>query len=492
MTDNKMTDHNKAEHTKKAGCPYAKLCGGCQYSSMPYEEQLKNKQKQASKLFKEFGKVLPILGMKDPLYYRNKVHHVFDRDRKGNIISGCYEANSHRVVAIGNCMIEDKISQSIILSIEKLAKAFKIKIYNEDTEFGLLRHVLIRRGFSAGEIMVVLVLASPILPGKNNFVKALRKEHPEITTIVLNVNEKPTNMVLGDRNITLFGPGFIKDRLCGNTYRISPASFYQVNPVQTEILYQTAIDYAGLTGKETVIDAYCGIGTIGLTAAKDCGKVIGVELNPDAVKDARVNAKENNIKNASFFKGDAGDFMIKMAAQGQKADVVFMDPPRSGSTKSFMDAVFKIKPQKVVYVSCGPDTLQRDLRYFVKHGYRVEKIQPVDLFPLTSHVETCCLLVKEYAHDDELVSIKVDLEGISLDQGEYVPEEKPTYGNIKKWIKAKYGFNVTNLYIGQVKDKAGIKERKNYNIGSGEGRVPNCPKEKEEAIMDAFRYYNLI
>ena len=243
--------------------------------------------------------------------------------------------------------------------------------------------------------MVVLVTGSPIFPSKNNFVKALRKSHPEITTVVLNVNDRQTSMVLGDREKPIFGPGFIKDRLCGCMFRISPKSFYQVNPVQTEILYQTAIDYAGLTGKETVIDAYCGIGTIGLIAAKKAGKVIGVELNKDAVKDARINAKENKITNAAFYQGDAGRFMVEMAAKGEKADVVFMDPPRSGSTEEFMDAVAILNPDRVVYVSCNPETLARDLAYFKKKGYRAEKAWAVDQFPATSHVETVCLLSRK-------------------------------------------------------------------------------------------------
>ena len=346
---------------KKQICSVAKKCGGCQFQGVAYQEQLKKKQKMEEDLFKKFCKVEPIIGMKNPCNYRNKVQSVFGRDRKGNIISGTYEANSHRIVPVEDCMIEDVKAQEIIRTVRKLLPSFKIKTYNEDSGYGLLRHVMVRRGFKSGEIMVILVLGSPILPSKNNFVKALRKEHPEISTVVLNVNDKKTSMVLGDREINLYGKGFIRDELCGCSFRISPKSFYQVNPVQTEVLYQTAIDYANLTGKETVIDAYCGIGTISLIAAKHAKKVIGVELNGDAVKDAKINAKENNISNAEFYKGDAGDFMVKMAENGQKADVVFMDPPRSGSDEKFMSSVVKLNPKRVVYVSCGPDTLERDL-----------------------------------------------------------------------------------------------------------------------------------
>ena len=379
---------------KKQICSVAKKCGGCQYQGVSYQEQLKKKQKMEEDLFKKFCKVELIIGMKNPCNYRNKVQSVFGRDRKGNVISGTYEANSHRIVPVEDCMIEDKKAQEIIRTVRKLLPSFKIKTYNEDSGYGLLRHVMVRRGFKSGEIMVILVLGSPILPSKNNFVKALRKEHPEISTVVLNVNDKKTSMVLGDREITLYGKGFIRDELCGCTFRISPKSFYQVNPVQTEILYQTAIEYAQLTGKETVIDAYCGIGTISLIAAKHAKKVIGVELNGDAVKDAKINAKENNITTAEFYKCDAGEFMVKMAENGQKADVVFMDPPRSGSDEKFMSSVVKLSPKRVVYVSCGPDTLARDLKYFEKHGYKVKKIQPVDMFPYTEHCETVCLLTK--------------------------------------------------------------------------------------------------
>lgn len=377
---------------KKQICSVAKKCGGCQFQGVTYKEQLKKKQKMMEDLLKKFNKVEPIIGMENPCNYRNKVHAVFGRDRRGNIISGTYEAKSHRIVPVEDCMIEDEKSQAIIRTVRKLLPSFKIKTYDEDTGYGLLRHVMVRRGFKSGEIMVILVLGSPILPSKNNFVKALRKEHPEISTVVININDKKTSMVLGERENTIYGKGFIRDELCGCNFRISPKSFYQVNPVQTEVLYQTAIDYASLSGKETVIDAYCGIGTIGLVAAKRAKKVIGVELNGDAVKDAKVNAKENNITNAEFYKGDAGEFMVKMAEAGQKADVVFMDPPRSGSDERFMSSVVKLNPKRVVYVSCGPDTLARDLKYFDKNGYKVRKIQPVDMFPYTDHCEVVVLL----------------------------------------------------------------------------------------------------
>lgn len=381
---------------KVTKCSVSKKCGSCQYQGVPYKEQLSAKQKRMKKLLGKFANVKPIIGMDDPFYYRNKVHAVFDRDKKGNIICGTYEAKTHKVVPIEECMIEDKISQEIIRTIRDMLKSFRIKTYDEDTGYGLLRHVLVRRGFSTDEIMVVLVIGSPIFPSKNNFVKALRKKYPQITTVVLNVNDKKTSMVLGERDIVIYGKGYIRDTLCGCTFRISPQSFYQVNPVQTEILYKTAIEYAGLGRKETVIDAYCGTGTIGLVAAKRAKNVIGVELNPDAVRDARINAKENKITNARFYQGDAGEFMENMAENGEHADVVFMDPPRTGSDKKFMSSVIKLNPSRIVYISCGPETLARDLEYLTKHGYDVRKIQPVDMFSFTDHCENICLLTKKF------------------------------------------------------------------------------------------------
>lgn len=377
---------------KETVCSVAKKCGGCRYQGVSYQEQLRRKQRITEGLLKKFGKVEPIIGMEDPYYYRNKVHAAFGRDRKGNVISGIYEEKSHRIVSVDDCMIEDKKSQEIIRTIRGMLKSFKIKTYDEDTGYGLLRHVLVRRGFSTGEIMVVLVTVSPIFPSKNNFVKALRKEHPEITTVVLNVNDRQTSMVLGDRNIVLYGPGFIKDRLMGLTFRISPSSFYQVNPVQTEVLYGKAMEFAAMTGKERVIDAYCGTGTIGIIASGNARDVIGVELNRDAIRDARMNARENKIRNVRFVPGDAGWFMEGMAAEGEKVDVVLMDPPRAGSDRKFLHSLLSLSPEKIVYVSCNPETLDRDLVYLTKRDYLVKKMQPVDMFPVTDSVEVVCLL----------------------------------------------------------------------------------------------------
>lgn len=383
----------KATGKRAAGvCPYAKACGGCDYQGMDYVKQLKEKQAYVQKTVGEFCRVRPIVGMENPYHYRNKVHAVFDIAKGGTIISGVYKAGTHDVVNIESCLIEDEISDAIIRDIRGLLRSFKIKTYDEDTGYGLLRHVLVRRGFHSGEVMVVLVLGSPILPSKNNFVKALRKLHPEITTVIINVNDKKTSMVLGEKETVIYGKGYIEDTLCGCTFRISPKSFYQINPVQTELLYGKAIEYAGLTGRERVVDAYCGIGTIGLIAAGKAKEVISVELNRDAVRDAVINAKRNEIKNVRFYNADAGEFMTGMSEQGADVDVVFMDPPRAGSDEAFLSSVIKLAPKRVVYVSCNPETLARDLKYLTGHGYQAAECTPFDMFPFTKHVETVCLL----------------------------------------------------------------------------------------------------
>ena len=379
------------KNAKKSMCPVMRQCGGCQMLAMPYAEQLKTKRKRLETLLKGICPVKDMIGMEDPFYYRNKVHAVFDRDRRGNIISGIYQENTHNVVPVEKCMIEDQKADEIIGTIRGMLKSFKIRTFDEDTGYGLLRHVLVRHAHATGEVMVVLVLASPVMPSKNNFVKALRKLHPEITTVVLNINGRNTSMVLGEQEKVLYGKGYIVDELMGMRFRISAKSFYQVNPIQTKHLYQGALDMAGLTGKERVLDAYCGTGTIGMIASRDAKEVTGVELNRDAVRDAITNAKTNQVKNICFVCQDATEYICKAAANKEHFDVVLMDPPRAGSTKEFVDAVISLEPDRVVYVSCNPETLARDLKWFCR-AYRVETIRPYDMFPLTGHVETVVLL----------------------------------------------------------------------------------------------------
>lgn len=372
-------------------CKIEKKCGGCQYLRMEYAEQLKKKTTEMKKLLGAYGEVLPVIGMEEPLNYRHKVTATFSRDRKGNIIAGIYEEKTHNVLAKESCFLESNEANQIINTIRGMLKSFKIRVYDEDSEFGLLRHVMVRVGKNTGEIMVILVTADPVFPSKNNFVKALKKAHPEITTIVQNINDKRTSMVLGARNITLYGPGFIYDTLCGKRFRISPSSFYQVNPAQTEILYKKAIEFAKFKGTERILDAYCGTGTIGIIASDFVKEVVGVELNQDAVKDAVLNAKGNQVKNIQFYSKDAGEFITQMAEQNAKLDAVIMDPPRSGSSEAFIDAIGTMKPEKVVYISCNPETLARDLALLRKKGYKAKTIQPVDMFAFTvgCEVVTC-------------------------------------------------------------------------------------------------------
>ncbi len=373
-------------------CPLAKKCGGCQLQNMEYPRQLNFKQGRVLELLGRYGKIKKIIGMESPYHYRNKVQAAFGMNRRKEIISGVYQSSTHRIVPVDSCRIEDEKADAIIVSIRRILKACKLLPYDEWQERGFLRHVLVKRGFSTNQIMVVLVTAVPMFPAKKHFLQALLQEHPEITTVLQNINPYRTSMVLGPQEKCLYGPGYIEDILCGLRFRISASSFYQINPVQTEVLYRTAISYAELTGKERVIDAYCGIGTIGLSASAQAGQVIGVELNGEAVRDAAMNARINQVKNARFFQGDAGEFMRDMAAQGETADVVFMDPPRAGSDETFLSSLIKLSPQKIVYISCNPETQARDLRYLTGKGYAVKRIQPVDMFPWTEHVETVVLM----------------------------------------------------------------------------------------------------
>ncbi|SDC08045.1 23S rRNA (uracil1939-C5)-methyltransferase [Pelagirhabdus alkalitolerans] len=380
---------------KRRHCPVVKVCGGCQVQHLAYEQQISIKQKNVEKLLGGFHQVDPIIQMNDPYFYRNKSTATFAMDKKRKVISGIYQKGTHQVVSIDQCLLHDERADRIIVSIRDMLASFKMKPYDEDTKKGLLRHVQIRTGKKSGQIMVVLVIGSTVFPSRKKFMKALLDKHPEISTVVMNVNTKKTSMVLGDREQVLYGKGFIEDTLFDKVFRISPKSFYQVNPVQTEVLYQKAIDVANFKGNETIIDAYCGIGTIGMIMSDYVKKVIGVELNRNAFKDAIQNAKRNGTKNVYFHHQDASEFMQQMAAKKETVDAVVMDPPRAGSTKLFINAMVSIKPKKIVYISCNPETLQRDLQDITKKGYEVKSITPVDMFPGTDHIETVVLLTKK-------------------------------------------------------------------------------------------------
>ena len=390
-----MSKNQTKREGRGNGCPLYKKCGGCQLQNMSYEEQLSFKQVKCIKELGLFCHVDEIIGMESPVHYRNKVQAAF-RNVGGKVISGVYQSASHRVVSVDSCMLEDEQADEIIVYIRSLLPQFKLGAYNEDTGRGFLRHVLVRRGFSSGQIMVVLVTGSELFPKKKDFLKKLLDSFPNITTVVQSVNGAKTSLVLGKREIVLFGDGYIEDTLCSCRFRISPSSFYQINPVQTEVLYKTAIDFASLREGDSVLDAYCGTGTIGIAAAKARKiRLTGVELNESAVKDAAVNAKLNGIENARFFCADAGKAASQLAAEGLHPDVVMLDPPRKGCDEATLSAVVRMAPRRVVYVSCNPSTAARDAKWLETQGYRTEKVQPVDLFPRTKHVEAIVSLQRE-------------------------------------------------------------------------------------------------
>lgn len=379
---------------RRAPCTNRKKCGGCQLTNMSYEEQLAFKQSRVQRLVGRFCPVRPIVGMDEPYCYRNKVQAAFGLDRGRRIVSGVYQSSTHRIVPVDDCQLEDDTADRIIVTIREMLPRYKLTAFDERTGQGFLRHVLVKRAFATGQVMVVLVSGTKIFPPQRAFTAELVRRYPEIATVIHNVNDKFTSLVLGKQEKVLYGKGYIEDVLCGCRFRISAHSFYQINPVQTEILYKTAVEYAGLTGTERVLDAYCGIGTIGMVASRAAGEVAGVELNRDAVRDAIANARLNGIRNCWFTCADAGEFMESLAAEGKKADVVFLDPPRAGSTERFIASLAKMAPRRVVYISCNPVTLARDLAWFRQYGYRAEIAQPVDMFPHTEHIETVVLLTR--------------------------------------------------------------------------------------------------
>jgi len=387
--------YNKAmkyEMLKK--CSVCDVCGGCQYQGMPYEEQLKLKEEKVRKLLGKFCKVNEIIGCDDPYYYRNKVQISFGKDYKGRILAGNYVTSTHTIVPVSDCQIADREANKIFNTVRKLLISFRLSVFDENSMQGLMRHVLVRCSADHEEIMVVLVTGSFNFPRKNDFVKELLKRHPNITTVVQNINNRHTSMVLGDRDIVLYGKGYIVDELCGYSFRLSPQSFYQVNHTQTEKMYKYAIDCLGLTGKETVLDAYCGIGTIGIIMSEMAKEVISVEINKSAIRDAVKNAKMNEISNVSFYCDDAGKFMQKIASEKRRIDVALMDPPRAGADDKFLKSLVRMDPRRIVYISCNPVTQKDNLKFLCNNGYKVDVIQPVDLFAFTQHVECIALLTK--------------------------------------------------------------------------------------------------
>ena len=482
----------------------AKNCGGCPLLGLDYAAQLKQKEEKVRALVGKYGPVHPIRGMEQPYHYRNKVISTFATGWGGKLTSGIYAANSHKVLPVESCLLQDEVLDKTMQAVRAAANACRYQPYDEDKGTGLVRHCLLRRGVATGQVMVVLVTAQPVLPGAKNFVKALLAEAAQrgvtVTTVVQNVNSRKTSVVLGEAEKVLYGKGFILDTLCGKTYAISPRSFYQINHAQTEVLYGLAVEAAKLTGKEVVLDAYCGIGTIGLTAADHAKQVVGVELNRDAVQDAIGNARHNGVKNARFFAADATFWIREAAAAGEKADVIFMDPPREGSTPEFLASVARMAPKRVVYVSCNPVTLARDLATLTKLGYKAEGFTPVDMFPHTEHIETVVLL--SHKKPDSYIHIDVEFgegEGkIPVDKivqraEQYKPKERVTYKRIKEYILEKYGFKVHTAYIAEVKRSLGLPM---YDAPNAVEKLKQARKhptpEKVEAIKDALHYFAVI
>ena len=477
---------------------YEKKCGGCPLLALPYREQLAKKQARLQELLGGFAPVKAVQGMAEPLHYRNKAIASFATQR-GKLVCGLYAEGTHRVLPGADCLLQEEILNKTLAAVLDAARACRWTAYDEDRGTGLLRHTVLRSSCS-GKVLVTLVTPGPDLPGSKNFCTALRKKAPWVVSIVQNINPTRSSAVLGSREKTLYGPGFVLDTLCGTQFAISSRSFYQVNRTQTEVLYKKALELAKLTGRETVIDAYCGIGTIGLCTAPLAKQVIGVERNPAAVKDAAANARRNKIANARFVCADATEWMAAAAGEGLHPDVVFLDPPRAGSTPECIAAVNKMKPRRVVYVSCDPETLARDVAAFTRLGWRAAKFCPVDLFPQTRHVETVVLL--SHKKPDGHINVKVEfgegegkvpLDNIAKRAETYKPKERVTYKIIKEYIEAKYGFKVHTAYIAEVKRDLGLPMYDAPNAVEELKQPRKHPTaEKVEAIKDALKHFEVI
>ena len=475
-------------------CPVARQCGGCQLQAMSYEEQLKFKERKVKNHLLRIGKfkeneihMLPIMGMKEPWRYRNKAQFPFGLDKNGNIVAGFYAGRTHDIIECEDCLLGVEENKDILGIIKGFMRVHGIRPYDETTHKGLVRHALIRKGFHSGEIMVCLVINGKDIPAKEQLVEELCQVKG-MTSISYSINQEKTNVIMGKEIVNLYGPGYITDNIGNVTYQISPLSFYQVNPVQTEKLYGTALEYAGLTGNETVWDLYCGIGTISLFLAQNAKKVYGVEIVPQAIEDARRNAALNNITNAEFFTGKAEEVLPEQYEKNKVyADVIVVDPPRKGCDQVCLDTILKMAPKRVVYVSCDSSTLARDLRYLADGGYEVEKVRCCDMFGQSCHVETVVLLTQQ--KPDDTIEIDLDLDELDATSAEL----KATYQEIKDYVLKEFGLKVSSLYISQVKRKCGIEVGENYNLPKSENaRVPQCPKEKEDAIKAALKYYAMI
>ena len=476
-------------------CPVAGPCGGCSLRHLDYAAELRAKQESVLDAFRRIGglevPVLDILPSPEVDRYRNKVQFPVGVDKNGVPCIGFYAGRTHRIVPCPDCKLQPGVLNEIGNALCAFFAQQGIRPYDEQSGKGLVRHIFLRRGAHSGQIMVCLVCTRAKLPHTEQLCAVLREQFPAISTILLNVNAKNTNVILGGENHILYGPGYIEDTLCGVPVRLGPLSFYQVNTLAAERLYGVAAQYAQLTPDDALLDLYCGMGTIGLSMADQCRELIGVEIVPEAIESAKANAArmgETVAAKSRFFCADAGQAATQLAAEGLHPDIVMLDPPRKGCDEATLSAVVRMAPRRVVYVSCNPATAARDAAWLEKNGYHAEKVQPVDLFPRTKHVETVVLLSKGKV-DSKKIRVEFSLE--DMDMSEF--QDGATYPQIKEYVLEHTGLKVSNLYISQIKRKCGIGVGKNYNLPKSEdSRQPQCPPEKEKAIREAFKYFGMI
>ena len=481
----------KSPHRVNRECPVAKLCGGCDFWHMDYAEETRLKAQRVTdclnRLAGEQLEPLPILAAPSCHGYRNKAQYPVALE-KGRAYAGFFRAGTHQVVENRRCLILPEETDAVKDAVMDFVNQFRVSVYDEASHKGLLRHIYVRRGAVSGQILVCLAVNGEKLPKPEALITRLQKISG-FTTLVLSVNTKKGNAVLGEKFITLYGPGYIEDTLCGLNFRLSPRSFYQVNHHQAQRLYETAISLAGITKEDTVLDLYCGVGTITLAMASAAGKVIGVEVVPQAVEDAKDNARRNGIENAEFFCGDAGQAALELEKNGVRPDVVVVDPPRKGLNGDTIEALHRMAPRRVVYVSCDPATLARDVALLKERGYVLQNAMAADLFPRCAHVETVVLLSKGEI-DSKNIRVEFSLE--DMDMSEF--QDGATYPQIKAYVLEHTGLKVSSLYISQVKRKCGLEVGKNYNLPKSEDarQAPTCPPEKENAIREALQYFGMI
>ena len=476
-------------------CEFARQCGGCQLQALSYDQQLVFKTNKVKGHLERIGgftdiPMEPIIGMDELFHYRNKAQFPVGRNKEGKIVTGFYAGRTHNIIENRDCALGVAENKEVLDRVIAHMEKYGIEPYNEATGKGLVRHVLIRYGYFTKEVMVCLILNGNKIPKEEQLVKSLC-EIPGMTSITINVNKKHSNVILGEEIRLLWGQEYITDRIGDISYQISPLSFYQVNPMQTQKLYAKALEYADLHGQETVWDLYCGIGTISLFLAQKAKFVRGVEIVPAAIENAKENAKLNGLENTEFFVGKAEEVLPReYKKNGVYADVIVVDPPRKGCDETLLETMVEMNPERIVYVSCDSATLARDLKYLCERGYELRKVCPVDQFGMTVHVETVVLLGRKKSTED-MVYAFVDYEP---EDDTYLHGMKgnATYREIKEWIKAEYGMSVSSLYVAQIKDKCGFEKRQNYNIGENKAHVPNCPPEKEKAILKAFKHFRMI